>query len=76
MADKRTSDKEILSAIDDHFSPAVGTSDIADATGVTRQAADNRLRKLEDDGLVESYKAGRTLVWYLTKAGERYLEDV
>lgn len=71
-----TTDAEILSAIDEHYAPAVGTSDIAEAVGVTRQAADNRLRNLEEDGLVESYKAGRTLVWFLTNAGQRYLEDV
>lgn len=74
MVSQRTTDEEVLAAIRDHFSPAVGTSDIAEATGVTRQAVDARLRNLESDGLVERYKVGRDVVWYLTKAGERYLE--
>jgi predicted transcriptional regulator len=76
MGNRGTSDTEVLSAIRGHYAPAVGTSDIAEAAGVSRQAADNRLRNLEDDGLVESYKAGRTLVWYLTNAGKRYLDDI
>jgi DNA-binding MarR family transcriptional regulator len=71
-----TSDQEILSAISEHYSPAVGTSDIADDVGVSRQAADRRLRSLQEDGLVEKYSAGRSIVWYLTDAGERYVEDI
>jgi DNA-binding MarR family transcriptional regulator len=43
---------------------------------VSRQAVDNRLRNLQEDGLVEKYKVGRSVVWYLTPAGERYLEDL
>jgi len=69
-----TSDEEILDAIVEHRAPAVGTSDIADVVGVSRQAVDQRLRSLEEDGLVTKYKAGKTLVWWPTPAGERYLE--
>jgi predicted ArsR family transcriptional regulator len=69
-----TSDEEILDAIVEHRAPAVGTSDIADAVGVTRQAADARLRSLHDDGLVTNYQAGKSLVWWLTTAGERFRE--
>jgi len=79
MADSgagKTSDEQIMNAIQDHYSPAVGTSDIAGAVGVTRQAVDRRLRGLKDDGLVEKYKVGRSVVWYLTPAGERYMDDL
>lgn len=75
-ASSGTSDEEVLSAIDTHYSPAVGTSDIAEMVGVSRQAADNRLRGLQEDGLVKKYKVGRSVVWYLTSAGARYLEDI
>jgi len=54
-----TSDEEVMDVIRDHRSPAVGTSDIADRVHVSRQAVDRRLRKLEEDGLVERYKPGR-----------------
>ncbi len=71
-----TSDRDILYAISEHYAPAVGTSDIAEEVGVSRQAADRRLRDLQEDGLVKRYRAGRSLVWYLSDAGERYVEDI
>jgi len=67
-------DEEIMAVIRRHRAPAVGTADIADEVTVTRQAVDHRLRNLEQDGLVERYKAGRDVVWYLTRAGDRYLD--
>ena len=72
-----TSDIEILLALREHRSPAVGATDIAEVVGVTRQAVDRRLRNMRNDGLVEKYDAGsRATVWYLTPAGKRYLEDL
>jgi predicted transcriptional regulator len=71
-----TSDRAILLAISEHHAPAVGTSDIADEVGVSRQAVDRRLRSLQEDGLVEKYRVGRSVVWYLAPAGERYLDDI
>jgi len=70
----RTTDDDVLAAIREHRSPAVGTSDVASAVGVSRQAADNRLRNLENDGLVDSDMVGRARIWWLTDAGIRYLE--
>lgn len=72
----QVSDEKILCAIADHFAPAVGTADIAEQVGLSRQGVDHRLRNLKDDGLVEKYHVGRSIVWYLTPAGERYLEAV
>jgi DNA-binding MarR family transcriptional regulator len=71
-----TTDVAVLQAIADHNSPAVGTADIASAVDVSRQAADRRLRGLQDDELVGKYHAGQSVVWYLTDAGRRYLEDI
>jgi predicted transcriptional regulator len=70
----QTSDEEVLQAIEDHRAPAVGTKDIAEEVGVSRQAVYQRLRGLEEDGLVEEYKVSRDTVWYVTPAGRRYLE--
>jgi len=69
-----TSDEEVLQAIQDHRAPAVGTGDVADAVGVSRQAADYRLKNLKDDGLIDTELIGQTKIWWLTNAGERYLE--
>jgi predicted ArsR family transcriptional regulator len=41
------------------------TKEIADAVGVTRQGADYRLRKLEEDGKVQSKMVGNSLLWQL-----------
>lgn len=53
-------DAEYLAAIRDGNH---ATADIADAVGVTRQAADERLRKLEADGEVNKEKIGNSLYW-------------
>lgn len=52
---------EYLEAISEH-EPA-STKEVADAVGVTRQGADYRLRRLEEDGLVTSAKIGNSLAW-------------
>lgn len=58
----RVDDDDLLAAVEEH-EPAA-TSEIADALGVTRQAADYRLRALVDDGLVAKKKIGASLVWF------------
>lgn len=59
-------DREYLEAVADH-EPA-GTREIADAVGVTRQNADQRLRRLEDEGAVTSKKIGNSLAWALVES--------
>lgn len=56
-------DQEYLAALAER-EPA-GTAEIADAVGVTRQNADQRLRQLQDDGKVNCKKIGTSLVWTL-----------
>jgi len=70
----KISDEDILRAIEEHYAPAVGVTDIAEELSVTRQAVYERLTSLHDDGLVEKYKVSRDTVWYLSNAGRRYLE--
>jgi DNA-binding Lrp family transcriptional regulator len=55
-------DADVLAAVDAH-APAA-TSEVADALGVSRQAADYRLRRLRDEGQVNSKKIGASLVWF------------
>lgn len=43
----------------------VGTRDIADALGCVYDTAYKRLRKLEDEGRVESQKVANTRIWDL-----------
>ena len=60
-ADMVHDEEEYLDAIREH-SPA-STKEIADAVGVTRQGADYRLRKLEQDNKVTAKMVGNSLVW-------------
>ena len=56
-------DRNYLTAVAE-LEPA-GTAEIAEAVGVTRQNASQRLRRLEDDGNVTCKKIGTSLVWAL-----------
>lgn len=58
---KTRTDREVLDAVEEH-QPA-GTADVAEALGVTRQAADYRLRRLREDGRVDGKKVGGSLIW-------------
>lgn len=56
------SDTDILDAVAEN-EPA-STSEVADSVGLTRQAADHRLRSLFADGRVNKKKIGASLVWF------------
>ena len=66
--------EEVLRVIRDHYAPVIGTQDIADAVGVTRQAVDKRLRRYEREGLVETDKIGRSRIWWLTTKGKKQIQ--
>ena len=66
--------KSILEALVLAYPPVLGTSEIAEKTGVSRQAADQRLRRMADDGLIDTRKIGRSRVWWITNKGQRYLD--
>ena len=57
------SDEEIIEAVGEN-EPA-GTSEVGETVGMSRQNADYRLRKLEEQGKVQKKKIGRTLAWSL-----------
>lgn len=65
----------ILEALALAYPPVLGTSDIADRTGVSRQAADQRLRRMVEDNLVDTRKIGRVRVWWITNRGRAYLDE-
>lgn len=58
-------DADVVAAVRAH-DPAA-TSEIGDELGVSRQAADRRLRRLRDDGRVSSKKIGASLVWFMPR---------
>lgn len=56
-------DTDVLDAVAAH-APAA-TSEIGEDLGLTRQAADYRLRQLREENRVESKKIGNSLAWFL-----------
>lgn len=59
---QKKTDSEVLAAVRAH-NPAA-TSEVAEELDMTRQAADYRLRKLRDEGRVNSKKIAKSLVWF------------
>lgn len=62
---------EILRILKLAYPPALGTTDIADEIGISQQATQKHLRRLEGDGFIESRKVGRAKIWWLTDEGEK-----
>lgn len=58
-------DEDVIAAVRAH-DPAA-TSEVAEELGIQRQSADYRLRKLRDEGRVNSKKIGASLVWFLPR---------
>jgi len=69
--EREATDEKILTAIRNHYAPAVGTSDIAERLDVSRQTVDLHLRDLWEEGLVDSTKVGRSRIWWITSQGKR-----
>ncbi|MDS0475709.1 winged helix-turn-helix domain-containing protein [Natrinema sp. 1APR25-10V2] len=63
-------DEDILSVLRTTNDPVLSTAEIADQLPIKRRATLDRLRALEDTGLVESKRiGGRNTVWWLSAAG-------
>lgn len=73
--DREVSDDDILRAIRDAYAPAIGTSDVADAVGISRQRVDERLRELDELGYVNTQKAGTARIWWLSDEGKKRLAE-
>lgn len=58
-------DEDFLAAVREADLPT--TTEVADAVSCNRRTAYVRLQELEDRGVVESRKIGRTLVWKTTE---------
>jgi len=59
---------DILAVVED--GDLTGTQDVADALGSSYETAYKRLRKLEDEGRVQSDKVANSRVWRLADARE------
>jgi predicted ArsR family transcriptional regulator len=64
------SDEEILEFLADTAPPAVSSTEIADAVGMSASGVKIRLEKLRDRGLVNDHATGASRIWWLTDADE------
>lgn len=59
-------DEAIMNFVRGHEEPCVTNADVAEEFGVTKEAANYRLKNLRDDGRVAEKKVGASAkVWYL-----------
>lgn len=73
---KKVDDKDILKAIAVCPDPVVTAPELAEQIDYSVDGMRNRLRELEDDGLVKSRGVGaRAVIWWLTTDGREYLSQ-
>lgn len=56
----------VLDVFEQVDSPAVTSSDVADALDCSTEAARQKLKRLHEQGHVRRRKTGRTVLWWLT----------
>lgn len=61
----QVSDEELLSIFEESCDPVLTASEVAEHVSIERRSVYDRLRKLEEDRVLESKKVGgRTTVWW------------
>jgi DNA-binding MarR family transcriptional regulator len=73
--DPSFTDEEIIRVIVAARPPPLGTTDIADRLGVSRQAITRHLKRLHKTGLLNKEKVSGTNLWWPTDAGRALLVD-
>ncbi|WP_144049502.1 hypothetical protein [Halorubrum salipaludis] len=69
------SDEEILSIFMESSDPFMTTAEIAEELDFTLTGARKRLYGLEENGLLNSKKAGNSPVWWISENGVVRIED-
>jgi predicted transcriptional regulator len=72
--EKQVSDNELLAAVALSSDPVVSTGEVADFFGMTTQGIGNRLRKLNDEELLRTKKAGNARIWWISEIGLEHLQ--
>lgn len=73
--DKEVPDRVILRVFEEHSDLILSTREVAERLPISRRGTHPRLLELEDRGLLDSKKVGRSKAYWLTDAGREYLED-
>jgi Mn-dependent DtxR family transcriptional regulator len=74
--ERELNEDNILEFINGAYSPAVGTSDVAEYFNVTGEGARKYLDRLQEGGCVDSRKIGRSKIWWLTDEGEKRIDSI
>ena len=67
---RETSNEEFLVEFYLHDDPALVAIEAADVLNMTRQGLHDRLKELEDNGMLHSKKPGRDRIYWLTEDGQ------
>lgn len=74
--DKTVSDAEILYYFAVSDKPVLNVSRLKDEVDLTRQGIYSRLESLQENGFLKSMNVGASAkVWWLTDAGEQYVQN-
>jgi len=65
----------ILQTLVSAYKPALKTTAVADRIGLSQQATSKHLKRLAEDGYVDSDKIGPARIWWITDDGKRYLNS-
>lgn len=72
--DPSVDDEEIVRTLVVAYKPVLGTSEIAEEIGLSRQATTRHLKRLEEEGMLVSDKVGPVTIWWPTDEGKRLLQ--
>jgi predicted transcriptional regulator len=68
-------DIDYLKVMNRAYKPALPTTEIADEVGISQPAASKHLKRIQEEGLVDSDKVGQARIWWITDTGKRYLSS-
>jgi len=68
-------DEEVLEFLANEPPPAISSTEIADAVGMSSAGIIIRLEKLRDRGLVQDHRTGANRIWWLTDSGEERVQS-
>jgi CTP-dependent riboflavin kinase len=70
-----TTDREILRIFSNSNEPVLSTTDIANQLSYSQPGTYSRLAELKEEVFLHSKDIGNAKAWWLTDAGQRFLED-
>lgn len=73
--DPEVTELDILREIRLAYAPVSTPKELADKLGISNTAISNKLKRMQEDGLVETQRVGRSRVYWLTDKGKAHLDS-